>query len=127
MKVVKFPRKRLYGSAQISLERRIEFADLDFSRILDRPLEDLLGRDILDFVADPDRDGARARFRTLLADGRPYAAVKRFSGSFNRPPVPVLTYACLLRDPEGGAVGVVFLEQVLTENGLKRVKPAVGI
>lgn len=125
MNLVKFPRKRLYGSAQISLSRRIEFADLDFSRILDRPLEDLLGRDILDFVADPDRDCARTRFRTLLADGRPYASVKRFSGSFNRPPVPVLTHACLLRDPEGGAVGVAILEQVLTEQGLTRIRPAV--
>ena len=126
MRLMNIPRKRLFGSAQISLSRRIEFADLDFSRILERPLEDLLGRDIMDFVADPDRASAVESFKTLLSSGRSTMLVKHFCGGFNKPPVPVLTHACLLRNLEGGAVGVLLLEQILSEFGLKRVQPVVA-
>lgn len=126
MRLVDIPRKRLFGVAQISLARHIEFADLDFSRILERPIEDLLGRDVMDFVADPDREAAVDSFNDLLSSGRSTVLVKHFTGGFKKPTVPVLTHACLLRDTEGGPVGVLLLEQILSAGGLKRVQPVVN-
>lgn len=115
--------KKVIGTIQLSLKGMIEFADLDFSRILKRPLEDIIGRSCLDFVEDVDRDAAEARLKVLIISKKMHVATKRYkSADYSLPPLPVLTYAGVLRDPGGYPTGLFSTNQPLSHEGFRRLR-----
>jgi PAS domain-containing protein len=121
MKLADFPRKRAFGTVQLSLTGIVEFADLDYTRLLGRPLEDLIGRSAIDLLLEEEREPAKHRLRTLLDTGQPAQIRKQYIGR-DLNPVSVLTNSCLLRNPDGRPVGILVVEQRLSVAGATSLK-----
>ena len=114
------PRKGDFGTLQVDLDGKIVFACVNFSNIVERPLERLIGQPIFRFIAARERTFCQRKFEQMVLTRVPLATVKQFvtpSGVT----VPTLTNACLLRDAEGQPCGVISIEQRLSGAAVWRV------
>lgn len=115
------PVKRPIGYVQLTLGGKITFADLDYSRIVERPLEDLIGRCFIDMIAGDEQDLATTRLKVLVKGRKPSQAFKNYVTPGGRS-VPVLTTAWIEYDCEGSPVGIGGTDQPMTKFGLERLR-----
>ncbi len=114
------PRKGDFGTLQVDLDGIIVFACVNFSNIVQRPLENLIGHPVFKFIAAKERTECQRKFEQMVLTRVPLATVKQFVTPAGVT-VPTLTNACLFRDPDGQPCGVISIEQRLSSAAVWRV------
>ncbi|NBD12904.1 PAS domain S-box protein [Corallococcus sp. c25j21] len=102
------------GIAQADLEGTFQLANQHFRDMLGRSLEDVLGRDLLDFTHPEDRARDATLFRRLVETGEPFVVEKRYL----RPDGRVIwarNHVALARDAAGRPSFAVCVSRDITQ------------